>query len=68
MDCLALTRNIKLSGPSKIRHQRGRDCNDADGRRALRTHFRFLAIRKYEFGDDEKTMIQWVAWHLLGIL
>ena len=33
-------------------------CNVASGRRVLRTHFRLLAIPKYDFGYVEKGMIQ----------
>ena len=48
-----------------MRLGRGRESNVASGRRALRTHFRLLAIPKYDFSEVEKTMI---AWHYLGIL
>ena len=63
MGCVALTRHIILPGLTKMRLGRGRKSNVASGRRALRTHFRLLAIPKYDNREVEKTIIQWVAWH-----
>lgn len=60
MGCLALLYFLVYP---KLRLRRGRECNVRSGRRALRTHFRFLAIPKYDFSDFEKVMMQWVAWH-----
>ena len=61
MGCLALTRHFILSGLSKMRLGRGREGNISSVRRALRTHFRLLAIQKYDFTDVKKAMIQGVA-------
>ena len=68
MGCLALNRNFILSGLSKMRLWRGRESNVVRGRRDLRTHFRPLAIRIYDFSDVEKAMIQGVVLLYLGIL
>ena len=64
----ALTRHFILTGLSKLRIGRGRKSNVASGRRGLRTYFLLLCISKYDFSEVEKTMIQGVAWHYLGIL
>ena len=63
MGCMAETWHIIPFGLSKIRHGGGRESIVASGRRALRTHFRLLSIPKYKFGEVEKAMNQWVAWH-----
>ena len=55
----------RLSGPYKIRLGA---CNVASGRRSLRTRFRLLAITKYDFSEVEKSMIECVVSHKLGIL
>ena len=62
--CLLLSRRFIIFGLSKYRHGRGRESNVASFRWDLRTHFRLLAIPRYDFSEVEKG----VAYHYVGIL
>ena len=46
----------------------GRESKNGNGRRTRRTHFRLLAIRKYDFSEVKKAMITWLYLSILCVL